>query len=298
MTRVSELFGIWTGTKDTDWKSVVQSQICPFDDTKCFKTRKSEPAVSIGTCTVEYRRPAVPIMICPKRLLDGGRIFTDCLHLLTKHEPGNEYHLLPEVGIPGGSVDFILASVKGGSVVDFVGVELQTLDTTGTVWPERQRFLMDAGVLPRASVEAKPYGMNWKHTAKTILVQMHHKAATFSHVHRHLVLVSQEQLLSYMESEFVFDHFTDPADLVDTFHIHSYAMQLQADQLSLSLARRISTDVAGVQRSLGLQSEAVIEENVLLRTLSERVSQRTLFNPISRPLPDSVLDAFGESLPE
>jgi hypothetical protein len=36
----------------------------------------------------------------------------DCLHLLTTHEVGNELHILSEVPIPGGSVDYFLASVK------------------------------------------------------------------------------------------------------------------------------------------------------------------------------------------
>ena len=49
------------------------------------------------------------------------------------HEPGNELHTVPEVSVPGGSVDYFLASVRDGKVKDFVGIELQTLDTTGTV---------------------------------------------------------------------------------------------------------------------------------------------------------------------
>jgi hypothetical protein len=66
-----------------------------------------------------------------------------------------------------------------------VGIELQTLDTTGTVWPTRQRFLASKGFddIPRAELEnTKTYGMNWKMTAKTILVQLHHKIQTFDTV--------------------------------------------------------------------------------------------------------------------
>jgi hypothetical protein len=35
-------------------------------------------------------------------------------HLLTQHEPGNELHIIPEISVPGGSVDYVLASVKSG----------------------------------------------------------------------------------------------------------------------------------------------------------------------------------------
>ena len=123
--------------------------------------------------------------------LERRQIFTDCFHLLTTHDPGNELHIIPEVSVPGGSVDYFLVSSKDGKVKDFVGIELQTLDTTGTVWPERQRLLRKLGVPRKDVVEEsdKPYGMNWKMTAKTILVQMHHKIQTFEHVHKKLVLV-------------------------------------------------------------------------------------------------------------
>ena len=79
------------------------------------------------------------MMICPFRLLERNQSFVDCLHLLSAHEPGNVLHVVPEVSVPGGSVDYLLASVRNRRVVDFVGVELQTMDTTGTVWPARQR---------------------------------------------------------------------------------------------------------------------------------------------------------------
>ena len=57
----------------------------------------------------------------------------DCLQLLTLHEPGNELHVVSEINLPGGSVDYFLVSAARGKVRDFVGVELQALDTTGTV---------------------------------------------------------------------------------------------------------------------------------------------------------------------
>ena len=109
-------------------------------------------------------------------------MFFDAQHLLSNHEPGNELHVLQEVGIDGGMVDFFLLSARRGRVLDFVGIELQTLDTTGTIWPERQRLLDKLGFsVARADLEStKPFGMNWKMTAKTILMQLHHKVEHFS----------------------------------------------------------------------------------------------------------------------
>lgn len=144
MTRIIDLFGHdTTGPERPDWHAVVDAQHCPFVDRRCYKVRKSQPEISIGTCTMRYGKE--PIIICPLRLLERRQIFTDCLHLLTGHEPGNELHMVSEITVPGGSIDYVLASVRNGKVRDFVGIELQTLDTTGTVWPERQRFLAGKG---------------------------------------------------------------------------------------------------------------------------------------------------------
>lgn len=296
---VLELFGTRVDATGIDWHRKVENQECPFDQNRCYKVRKSQPDVSIGTCIVGYGARG-PVLICPKRLVDQGRIFRDVLHLLTRHEPGNDYHLIPEFSVPGGSVDFVVTSVKDGRVVDFVGVELQTLDTTGTVWPARQRFLIDQKVIPTETLESKSYGMNWKMTAKTILVQMHHKAETFAHVGRHLVLVVQDALLSYMEGEFDFDHFTRPANVSDTVHVHGYNVRddLSKNRYGLALANRVSTDVAGIAQSLGLKDPATVEESEILDSLSGKLSEDTLFNPISNDVPDAVGEVFDTPEPE
>ena len=205
MSKVIELFGHSTHSRNEDWQTIVEDQQCPFLGRQCFKIRKSDPENAIGTCTVLYgKKDAKPILICPARLIERRQIFTDCLHLLTTHEPGNELHIVSEVTVPGGSVDYFVVSAKDNKVKDFVGVELQTLDTTGTVWPERQRLLRELEVPRRddAGNSRKSFGMNWKMTAKTILVQMHHKVQTFEHVNKKLVLVVQDCLLDYMKREF------------------------------------------------------------------------------------------------
>ena len=130
-SKIIDLFGHdATAPEQPHWAAVVKSQQCPFVQKRCYKVRKSRPEISIGTCTVRHGND--PAVICPLRLLERRQIFTDCLHLLS-HEPGNELHLVAELGIPGGSLDYCVASVRDGKVRDFVGVELQALDTIGAV---------------------------------------------------------------------------------------------------------------------------------------------------------------------
>ncbi len=281
MSTIVELFG-HSVEEQADWNRIVHDQQCVFQGKKCYKVRKSNPDQAIGSCTVLYGRRAEPVVICPIRLIERRQIFTDCFHLLTTHEPGNELHLVPEVAIPGGSVDYFLVSARSGKVKDFVGIELQTLDTTGTVWPERQRLLHRLGVPIDGDGESsnKPYGMNWKMTAKTTLVQMHHKIQTFEHVNKKLVLVIQDKLLAYMGRQFNFGHVKNPAVIGDSMHFHAYRMDQQADRsLKLVLQSRLNTDAEGIGLCLGLQAETRVELEQLLQVLQVKLSPATLFIP-------------------
>lgn len=269
VSKVRELFGQYC-SEDANIESVLENQLCPYNNKKCFKTRKSDSETSIGTCTVNYQNK--DIIICPNRLTEKSQIFVDCLHLLTLHEPGNELYIIPEVTIPGGHVDFFLVSAKNKKVKDFVGIELQTMDTTGTVWPERQRLLDEHGIyVPKDDINnKKPFGMNWKMTAKTILVQMHHKAQTFENLNKHLVLIIQKPLYEYMRKEFSFSHIQG-VRVGDAVHFHSYNVVEEDNGLHLALDTRVSTDTNGVAECLGLNAEANVELKDIIALLESKL---------------------------
>lgn len=280
MNDVVELFGYpTTGGARVPWDAVVKNQQCPFVERTCIKIRKSRPDISIGTCSVLHGKEDQPIVICPLRLLQHGRVFMDCLHLLALHEPGNEIHVVPEVSVPGGSVDYVLVSARDGRVRDMVGIELQTLDTTGTVWLARQRFLTDvsAGTVREDDLRRRGYGINWKMTAKTILVQLHHKIQTFEGMGKHLVLVIQDQLLNYLRREFEFGHVVG-ARSGDPMHFHVYEMKQRSDgSHSLRMTLRLSTNSEGIAKCLELQAEPRVGLDKLVRQLEDKLSDRTLF---------------------
>jgi hypothetical protein len=175
-------------------------------------------------------------------------------------------------------VDYFLLSAKQGKVKDFVAIEFQTLDSTGTVWPERQRFLRGKGIsVSDAEVESPSgFGMNWKMTAKTILVQLHHKVDTLEHFSKHLVLVVQDHLLEYMSREFNFAHLHE-ARIGDAMHFHAYTLNYLNNSFRLDLIKRLSTDAAGIATCLGLQAEAKVELEVILSELEKKISANTLF---------------------
>ncbi|MDR0196899.1 MAG: hypothetical protein LBI36_01585 [Oscillospiraceae bacterium] len=280
MSKVKEFFGIFTKRNDVDWANIISTQYCPYTEKKCVKVRKSSPDISIGVCTVKYSRYDA-VMICPHRLLERRQIFTDCVHLLSLHEPGNELHLLSEVTIPGGSVDYFLVSVRNNKVIDFVGIELQTLDTTGSLWSERATLLQSKGIeISDDDLKTKNFGMNWKMSAKTILIQMHHKIETFEHLGKHLVLVIQDYFRDYISREFSFSHFQQ-ARQGDSVHIHTYSLnEVNNNSLRLRLHERISTDANGIALCLGLQAEAKIEFERIIKYLESRISDNTILKMI------------------
>ena len=181
--------------------------------------------------------------------------------------------MIPEVSIPGGHVDYFLVSAKNKKVKDFVGIELQTLDTTGTVWPERQRLLKDCKVeiSKDDTDDKKGFSINWKMTTKTILMQMHHKSETFEYINKHLVLIVQDPLLNYMKKEFSFDHISG-VRLGDPVHIHSYGVKNENDSIKLELNTRLSTDALGIAKSLNLNVNPKVELAEIIELLEDRLS--------------------------
>lgn len=281
-SKVSELFGLPTSGDRADWPAIIRSSHCPYLGKKCVKTRKSEPEVAIGTCTVRYpSKNPQDVIICPHRLLERNRIFADCIHLLPAKMPGHDLHLVSEVGVPGGSVDYFVVAAADHKVVDFVGVELQTLDTTGTVWPERQRFVASVGV--DAAIEdtdsSKVFGMNWKMSAKTILMQLHHKLETFEAIHKHLVVVIQDGFLTYMQREFNFGHLAT-AKNEDSLHLHGYGLEPAqgGHTLRLKLLHRLSTDAEGLGTALGLQADQRVELGEIVALLEAKLNDDTLLD--------------------
>jgi len=221
------------------------TQVCPILGSKCLKNRKSEPQQTIGSCIAGHR--GLPLVICPIRLRRSSQVFEEAKHLLSRYRDGMEIVAIPEIGSGArGSIDYVLTAFDGDDYVDHVGIEFQALDTTGSVWPSRDDYL-------RGRESRARYGINWRMTAKTILIQLHHKAPVFDDHGKKLLLVVQDAFLDKLREDFNFDDYreADPADLL---HIHSYRLVYsERDGLgafTMELVDRISTGLAGIEKSL------------------------------------------------
>src|SRR5690606_12847032 len=156
-------------------------------------------------------------------------------------------------------------------------LELQTMDTTGSVWYSRQKLINDELGIPTLEAgDPKTYGINWKMTAKTILLQMHHKAETLELLGKKLVLVIQDVFYNYMESAFQTSSLQD-ADVKNSVHFHIYGLNREDNaNFSLELRFRRSTTALGIEQILGLRESKAIHEEALLARLQAKISERTL----------------------
>lgn len=218
----------------------------------------------------------MPTIICPHRFLQRRQIFLDAIHLLKRHDPGNQLHVVSEVQVPGGNIDYFVVSTHRGEVRDYLAIEIQALDTTGTVWPSRQQVIDELLGIPAEPPKTNGYGMNWKMTAKTILVQLHHKVTTLELLNKKMILVIQNVFFDYMVEHFSTASLHD-ADDNDSAHFHVYEVtQLGNKTFSIDLVSRHSTTAVGIEQVLGLRRDAEVSEEDLTARIRAKISDATL----------------------
>lgn len=256
------------------WQEIFSSQYCRYLDAKCNKIRKSQPNVTIGTCVMGHQ--GHPMIICPHRFLQRRQIFLDTLHLLNDHVPGNQLHVVSEITIPGGTVDYFVVSVHRGEVKDYVGLEIQALDTAGSVWQARQKLINNVLTIPVEIPRGKIVSMNWKMTAKTILVQLHHKVETLELLEKKMVLVIQDVFHDYITKNFSTQRLR-AANESDSTHFHIYTLEQGDDGgFLLELTRRQSTMAKGVEEMLGMRRDAQMSSEELKDKIRAKISEKTL----------------------
>lgn len=184
-------------------------------------------------------------------MTQGGKVFNDCLSFVAGSIAGADLYLVPEVATPVGRIDYVLTAVKNGYPVDFVAIELQTLDTTGLIWNERQTLLIEHGYAANeGSARSSGASLNWRMTAKTILAQLLQKSQLLAPINRNLVLVCQTPLYDYMSKNFDF-HGVREADSRDVLHFHMYDYRPEPFGMKLALSSMRSASLDVVETIMG-----------------------------------------------
>lgn len=186
---VIELFGYAPGDNSPAATVLRAEGRCPFVHGQCIKHLRS--GLISGACTLKPTNSG-PVICCPNRMYaENYKIllevaidaFGDGMRLCNKPADavgdGNDVvvfgrHWGKELRLPnrvkGGGyfIDWILARIGDRlTLKEFVAVELQTMDTTGSYEAQLHRLLRTGKVLPD-----KQSNINWENVSKRILPQV------------------------------------------------------------------------------------------------------------------------------
>lgn len=193
---VHEIFGYRADDNSPQAIASALSLHCPYLGTTCQK-KLSDHTVS-GVCAIKPMTTA-PVICCPIRMYAenyrvlrdvADRAFTVGLDLVPGgtardrartgrkrvvavfgHGWGGELRL-PKRGKGGNYfVDWVLALISpSGDLIEFVAIEVQTIDTTGNYRASRSALLNPARKVVRSEV-----GLNWENVNKRIIPQLIYK---------------------------------------------------------------------------------------------------------------------------
>jgi hypothetical protein len=114
-------------------------------------------------------------------------------------------------------------------------------------------------------------------TAKTTLVQLHHKIQTFEAINKRLTLVIQDCFLHYLRDQFQFSHLHQSRS-GDSMQIHAYTMaKPSGTAYRLELTERLSTDSQGIAVCLGLKAGAKVELREIIQQIESKLTDKTRF---------------------
>jgi hypothetical protein len=176
---------------------------------------------------------------------ETNQVFADVTYLL-KGEIA-KVMVIPEIRLgKSGNVDFLVAGLDGDrNIVDFLGLELQTNDTTasGPLYAARNDFF--AGRFE----ESYKYGLNWKHTVKLVLKQTLDKSAVFMSWGKRYVWAMQDTLLERMRGYANLSGFSSADPSAHEVFFHAYEVIPGEQRYELRLQEQVGADREGVARA-------------------------------------------------
>ena len=98
----------------------------------------------------------------------------------------------------------------------------------------------------------------------------------FEALNRHLVLVTQSEILDYLKANFAFDHVDHQPRRRHAMQFHAYSFSKRKGVYALKLASRMSTDAEGVGWCLGLNAEPKVGMDEIVQQLERKLSPETL----------------------
>ncbi|MFQ5851510.1 MAG: NotI family restriction endonuclease [Candidatus Binatia bacterium] len=233
----SEIFGYPHSNTSSKAEQVRAEHWCPFVDKVCYKQSRLID-YPFGVCSAHVNDDEVAV--CPRRFLDGHTIFTD----IAQHhfKTINDILVFSEIRLADiGSFDFVMVKHKPmcPEIEDFVAIELQTSQTTGT--GQLVQGLKD--YLGGKSVFQKSYGfgLNLYDIWKRSFTQILNKGVIMENWQKKIYWIVQEPVYRYFETRYSLQSLDFQRHHSTVFAL--YVLKRTKEAFELVASRKISASM-------------------------------------------------------
>jgi len=229
--------------------------LCPYIQKRCPKRSTKLDSEPYPVCSLwkplktEQGLDREVICVCPKRFYQ-----VDWLKAVVENcwpfEPPTNPVVATEVKMTGfGNVDFVIADQdEEGQIGNFLSVELQAVDITGSAFPAYEA--LRAG----QSLPKKPtYGFNWDNVYKRYITQLVRKGYFHHHWGSKIVAVIQDQVYDYVIKKADFMRSTDVSNSNVNIIFMTYSFEADPNdpgQLVPVMRRVEGTSHASLQQAI------------------------------------------------
>ncbi|MDO6595264.1 NotI family restriction endonuclease [Neptuniibacter sp. 1_MG-2023] len=194
---IIEIFGYAPDDLTKEARTLWNLGACPFVNKACSKSN-SDQTVVYGTCSVTTTFG--DCIICPNRIYEKNYLslkkvaedaFGDDIEFLTFEEfiprRSSTNECIVALGQNSGkevklgnklSMDWVLAKVKNGELIEYVGIEVQSIDITNNYrdnWYAYKNLNENTSVIPRSE-----HGLNWANVHKRLIPQLIRKGLIYA----------------------------------------------------------------------------------------------------------------------
>lgn len=194
-----EIFGYAADDLSVEARSLWNIGACPFTKKPCIKINHDQ-TITYGTCSVTS--PYGDIIICPNRLYaDNYRClfnvsvdaFGDGIPFLKFEDYVSNRMTIDECVVAIGknsgrevqvgrslSMDWVLAKIKAGELLEYIGIEVQSIDITGNYRDAWHAYKLLSDAKNPTRIPSSQHGLNWANVHKRLIPQLIRKGLVYS----------------------------------------------------------------------------------------------------------------------
>ncbi len=200
---IAEIFGYAPDDVTTTARSLWNVEGCPFTNRRCIKYNHDK-TICYGTCSVLNNKKNgldEEVIICPNRLYENNyetikKVSEDAFGISIPFFTYADYiknrgslkECVVALGQNSGqevklgramSMDWVLVLTQGSTLVEYVGLEVQSMDITGN-YRDTWHAYKNLPNNPNSVIPSSAHGINWANVHKRLIPQLIRKGLVYS----------------------------------------------------------------------------------------------------------------------